>query len=91
MGDRRSSGGVDRVVEALAEAYLKRVAGVLVPKPYPVGIDGINALEDIGMNAGVLLHEGLDEIGSPCEHLRPFQLVMLAIIGAVGVRHQLYR
>jgi hypothetical protein len=43
------------------------------------------------MNAGVVLHEGLDEIGSPCEHLRPFQLVMLAIIGSVSVRRQLCR
>jgi hypothetical protein len=49
---------VDRVGEALAESYLQCVAGVLVPKPYPVGIGGANALEDIGMNAGVILHEG---------------------------------
>jgi hypothetical protein len=31
------------------------------------------------MNAGALLHEALDEIGGLCEHLRPFQLVELAM------------
>ena len=63
---------VDRVVEALAESYLKRAAGVLVPKPYPVGIGGVN------------------ETGSPCEHMRPIQLLKLSITGAVSVPRHLY-
>jgi hypothetical protein len=42
------------------------------------------------MNAVALLREGLDEVGGPCEHLRPFQLAMLAIVGVVRVRRQLY-
>src|SRR5208282_1551565 len=36
------------------------------------------------MNAGALLHEGLNEIGGPCEHLRPFQLVILPIIARLA-------
>src|SRR5580704_17139983 len=42
------------------------------------------------MNAVALLREGLDEVGGPCEHLRPFQLAMLAIVGVVSVRRHLY-
>jgi hypothetical protein len=69
---------------------VQRVAGIRVPKPDSVGIGGVNALEDIGMNAGALVDEALDEIGGLCEHLRPFQLV-IAIIGAISARHKLYR
>jgi hypothetical protein len=38
----------NRVVEALAESYLQRVACVLLPKPDPAGMRGVNALEDVG-------------------------------------------
>ena len=74
MGAHRSSGGVNRVVEALAESYLQCVACVLVPKPNPVGIDGVNPLEDVGMNAGAVLRELLDEIGVSMNIVDPFNL-----------------
>jgi hypothetical protein len=58
----------NRVVEALAESYLQRVACVLLPKPDPVGIRGVNALEDVGVNAGAILLERSDEVGGLYEH-----------------------
>ena len=58
----------------LAKSYLQRIACVIVPKPDPVGIGGVNALEDVGMNAGAILLERFDEIGGVYEHLWPFNL-----------------
>lgn len=37
-------------------------------------IGGVNALEDVGMNAGAILLERFDEIGGVYEHLWPFNL-----------------